>query len=219
MLIPSPAHTFVKICGLSGPADMHACVEAGADAVGINLYPKSKRYLPLEKAAAWLGACERGPLRVALFVNAPVYEIRTAVETGCFDAVQLHGDESPAFCQEVKSLGLPVLRALALRSPEDAAGLATHPADAFILDAHAPIDYGGTGRLSDWALAADAVRAFPDKLILLSGGITPENAAAAMAAVHPPGLDTASGVESAPGVKSHEKIHAFLRAVRNFARN
>lgn len=198
---------------------MDACAEAGADAVGINLYPKSKRFLPLEKAAGWLGNYSGGPLRVALFVNAPLAGIRATVETGCFDAVQLHGDETPAFCQDVKTLGLPVLRALALRSPEDASALTEHPADAFILDAHAPEDYGGTGRLSDWSLAATAVRAFPDKLILLSGGLTPENAAAAMAAVHPPGLDTASGVESAPGVKSHEKIRAFLRAVRDFAGN
>jgi phosphoribosylanthranilate isomerase len=113
--------TFVKICGLSGPADMEACAEAGADAVGLNFYPKSKRFLPLPQATAWLGRYAGGPLRVALFVNAPLTELRAAVETGCFEALQLHGDESPEFCAEARALGLPVWRAVALRAPDASA--------------------------------------------------------------------------------------------------
>jgi phosphoribosylanthranilate isomerase len=86
MLTITPGVPFVKICGLRGPADMEVCTAAGADAVGINLYPKSRRYLPLADAVPWLRACAGGPLRVALLVNAPLPEVRAAVESGVFDA-------------------------------------------------------------------------------------------------------------------------------------
>jgi phosphoribosylanthranilate isomerase len=128
--------------------------------------------------------------------------------------MQLHGDESPEFCAAVRALGLPLLRAFALRAPEDMALLRGHPADAFILDSYAPGVFGGTGHVCDWALAAEAVRAFPEKTILLSGGLQPDNVARALREVRPAGADVASGVESAPGVKDAEKIRAFIAAAK-----
>ncbi len=213
-MLSTASRPFVKICGLTSAADAAVCAEAGASAIGINFYPKSKRFQPLAGARKWLTEFARGPARVALFVNAPLEEIRIAVDTALFEAVQLHGDESPDFCAAVRALGLPVIRGLALRSAGDLAVLEKHPADAFILDAHAPGDFGGTGRLSDWPLAAAAVRRFPDKTILLSGGLTPENVRAAIQEVQPFGVDVASGVESAPGVKDHRLIRAFVAAAR-----
>lgn len=214
MLNHSSSTPFVKICGLTGAADAAVCAEAGVDAIGINFFPKSKRYHPLGQAREWLAEFAGGPARVALFVNASLPDIAAAVDSALFEAVQLHGDESPGFCAEVKSLGLPLIRAVALRSEDDLTLLASHPADAFILDAYAPADYGGTGHLSDWPLAAEAVRRFPDKTLLLSGGLTPENVAGAIRQIHPFGVDVASGVESAPGRKDHERIRAFVAAAK-----
>lgn len=205
---------YVKICGLTCREDAQVCADAGADAIGINLFPGSKRYHPLDRARAWLGEFAGGPARVALFVNAGLEDIGTAVDSGLFEAVQLHGDEAPEFCAAVKALGLPLIRALALRTTDDLAQLADHPADAFILDAWAPGVFGGTGQLSDWALAAEAVRRFPSRIILLSGGLTPENVNAAVSGVRPAGVDVASGVESAPGIKDHGKIRAFVAAAK-----
>lgn len=201
---------FVKICGLKSAADATACAEAGASAIGINFYPKSKRFHPLSEARTWLGDFAGGPARVALFVNAGMDAIREVVDSALFEAIQLHGDESPEFCAAVQALGLPVLRGVALRTVDDMALLTDHPADAYILDAHAPDEYGGTGRLSDWHLAAEAVRRFPGKTILLSGGLSPENVARAISDVRPFGVDVASGVESAPGVKDYTRIRAFI---------
>lgn len=206
---------FVKICGITCATDAALCAGAGADAIGINFFPKSKRYHPLEQARGWLGEFSGLTARVALFVNASLDEIRETVDSTLFEAVQLHGDESPEFCAAVQSLGLPVIRGLALRSASDIPALADHPADALILDAHAPGDYGGTGRLSDWHLAAEAVRRFPEKTILLSGGLTPENVADAIGQVRPFGVDLASGVESAPGRKDPDKVRSFLTAAKS----
>ncbi len=214
MLNLSSSTPFVKICGLTCAADADVCAEAGADAIGINFFPKSKRFHPLGKAREWLGSFAGGPARVALFVNASLTDIAAAVDSALFEAVQLHGDESPDFCAEVKSLGLPLIRAFALRTDDDFSLFAGHPADAFILDAYAPADYGGTGHLSDWPLAAEAVRRFPDKTLVLSGGLTLENVANAIRQVHPFGVDVASGVESAPGRKDQRRIRDFLAAAK-----
>jgi phosphoribosylanthranilate isomerase len=212
-MLAAASRPFVKICGITSAADAGVCAEAGANAIGINFYPKSKRFHPLAAARTWLRAFTGGPARVALFVNAPLTEIREAVDTALFEAIQLHGAESPDFCAAVRALGLPVIRGLALRSAADLALLENHPADAFILDAWSPGEYGGTGHVGDWPLAAAAVCRFPDKTILLSGGLTPENVNAALREVVPFGVDVASGVESAPGMKDHAKIRAFLAAV------
>jgi len=211
-MLSAASRPFVKICGITSAADAAVCAEAGASAIGINFWPESKRFHSLAAARAWLPGFTGGPARVALFVNAALTEIRETVDSALFEAIQLHGDESPDFCAAVRALGLPVIRGLTLRSAGDLFLLEEHPADAFILDAWSPGEYGGTGRLSDWPLAAEAVRRFPDKTLLLSGGLTPENVSAAVREVQPFGVDVASGVESAPGLKDHAKIRAFLAA-------
>jgi phosphoribosylanthranilate isomerase len=205
--------SFVKICGITCREDAALCREAGADAIGINFYPQSKRYHPLNQAREWLGEYS-GPARVALFVNASLTDIRETVATGLFEAIQLHGDESPPFCAEVRALGLPVIRALTLRRMDDLDRIAGHPADAFILDAAAPGAYGGTGQVGDWLLAAEAVRRFSGVPFLLGGGLDPENVSGAIAAVRPAGVDVASGVESSPGCKDAGKIRAFIAAAK-----
>ena len=215
MLPSSPVHPFVKICGIRNAGDATICAEAGASAIGINFYPKSKRYQPLAEARTWLSDFTGGPARVALFVNASFDEIRAAADTALFEAIQLHGDESPDFCSAVRALGLPVIRGLALPDAGSLSLLEQQPADAFILDAWAPGEFGGTGRLSDWPLAAEAIHRFPEKTLLLSGGLTPDNVARAVREVRPFGVDVASGVESSPGIKDPQKIRDFIAAARS----
>ena len=213
MLI-EPGTLFIKVCGLTSAEDAAMCAAAGVDAIGINFHPASKRYHPLEAAKQWLGAVPAGLKRVALFVNAPLPAVAEAVATGLFDAVQLHGDEGREFTVAVQQLGLPVIRAVALHDEAGLEALASEPADAILLDAPAPGLYGGTGRVCDWELAARAVQACGNRPVLLAGGLTPANAAAAVRAVRPAGLDTASGVESAPGRKDAEAVRAFVAAAR-----
>jgi len=216
-MLPFTDSPFIKICGLKSAADAAVCAETGASAIGINFYPPSKRFHPLSEARAWLRDFAGGPARVALFVNAGMDTIREAVDSSLFEAIQLHGDESPDFCAAVRAIGLPVIRGLALRTENDLALLEDHPADAFILDAHAPGAYGGTGHLSDWPLAAAAVSRFPGNTVLLAGGLTRENVARALREVRPFGVDVASGVESAPGVKDAGLMREFIAAARSAA--
>ncbi len=208
------AQPWIKVCGITLKKDADCCAAAGVSAIGINFFPKSKRYIPLHEALEWLPAGSGGPMLVALFVNASLATIQATVDSGRFHAIQLHGDESPEFLTETKHMGLPVLRALALRSDADLVKLERFAADAYILDAHAPGTFGGTGMLSDWSLAAAAVQRFPEKTLILSGGITAENAAKALADVRPHGLDLASGVETAPGRKDPALIRSLMEAVK-----
>ena len=208
------APMFIKICGLTSPEDAGVCAEAGATAIGVNFWPKSKRYHSLEDAVTWLPEFAGGPVRIALFVNAELADIQAAVDSALFEAIQLHGDESPEFCARVRVLGLPVIRGLSLHAGSDISILENHPADAFILDAFLPGHYGGTGKLGHWGLAAEAVRLYPDKTLILAGGLTPENVAAALREVGSFGVDVASGVESSPGKKDHAEIRAFIAAAR-----
>ena len=213
--IPSNS-LFVKICGITRREDAALCADAGADAIGINFYKGSKRCHPLSQAREWLGSFSGPghPARVALFVNAQLDEIREACESGLFEAIQLHGDEALEFCAAVENFGLPVIRALAMRTRDDLARMKNHPASAFILDAAVTGAYGGTGQTADWALAAEAVRRFPNTPIFLSGGLTPGNVAKAISIVRPSGVDVASGVESAPGFKDPEKTARFIHEAR-----
>ncbi len=216
---PTPPFPPVKVCGLTRLADALACAEQGVQAIGINFWPQSKRYHPLALAGAWLPAVPASLTRVALFVNATLAEIQTTMDSGLLDMVQLHGDESPDFIRSVMDAGRPCLRALSVRTEADLEKISQCPCSSIILDAYAPGHYGGTGQLSDWALAATAVRLFPEKQILLSGGLTPQNATAAWQSVQPAALDLASGVEQAPGLKSPQLIADLMQALRGPVRS
>jgi phosphoribosylanthranilate isomerase len=206
--------TYVKVCGVTRLEDAVMCAAAGVDAIGLNFFPASKRYRALEEVAGWLPQVPSGLRRIALFVNARLDEIARVVDSGHFEGVQLHGDEAVDFTARVQRLGFPVLRAVALQGEADFARIAEDPADGFVLDAHAPGVYGGTGECSDWDLAARAVRAFAGRPMLLAGGLGPANVAAAVQAVGPWGVDTASGVEVSPGQKDGEKVRAFVSGAR-----
>lgn len=201
----------LKICGVTRPVDLAVCVELGVDSIGINLWSGSRRGLSLAGAEALLRdvmPSRGGPERVGVFVNPGADELQRAYETLELDLVQVIFDDAhaPSLPHTWVIRGTPSLESLRLPSP---------PPARVLLDAVAP-GYGGAGLMTDWAWAGAAVPRFSVP-VWLAGGITPENAAAALAAVAPAGLDVASGAElagAARGEKDRGKIAALLAACR-----
>lgn len=207
----------VKICGIKDLAGMEAALEAGADRVGLVFFPPSPRNVSPVNAKP-LAALARGSAKiVALTVDADdalLGEIESAVAP---DMHQLHGSETPARVREIRErFGKPVAKAIPVAAAEDLAAVSDYEtaADEILFDAKAPKDAtrpGGHGRAFDWNLLRNIARKKP---VMLSGGLDPENVAAAIEIVRPDAVDVSSGVERAPGVKDREKIFAFVRAAR-----
>lgn len=198
---------FTKVCGLTRLTDALHAVKHGATAVGFVFWPRSPRFIAPELAAGIIRELPGTVIAVGVFVNQPIDEItRIAAQTG-IAAIQLHGDEPPAYAP---ALPWPVLRATAL---DDANGsMVDWPADTLILlDVHDPVRRGGTGRTIDWSRAAGIAA---ERRVVLAGGLTPENVGAAIDAVRPYGVDVSSGVEEAPGVKDFDKVARFLENAR-----
>jgi len=198
----------VKICGITRLDDALQAAAAGADALGFNFWPGSKRFLSPEAARAIVARLPPFVTPVGLFVNQPREEIRAAAAASGIALLQLHGDESPADCE---GHALPVVKALRLAGPADLDAVARYPAAAALL-LDAPGDgFGGSGRTFDWSLAR---RAAGSKPILLAGGLDPENVAAAVREARPWAVDVSSGVEISPGVKDPERVARFVRAAK-----
>ena len=162
---------FVKICGLTHPADAELALELGADALGLNFYRQSPRCLDPSSDAGWLRALPSGTRKVAVLVNPERAEIDRLLGEGLADAVQLHGDEDEAFCSSLAAAGVPFIKALRLRDESVLAASVNYHTAYLLLDAYQPGAYGGTGKQADWHLAARfAASQRPARRILLSGG-------------------------------------------------
>jgi phosphoribosylanthranilate isomerase len=197
-----------KICGVTRVEDALLAARLGADAIGLNLWPRSKRCVSLDVAREIARALPPLVVPVGVFVNPSRAEILAAVEGARLGAVQLHGDEAP---RDARDLPVPVWKALRLAAPLPLAWLDEwEGVQGFVLDAPDP-GYGGSGRTCDWGVAREAAARVP---CLLAGGLTPENVADAIRAVRPWGVDVASGVEASPGVKDPGKLAAFLRRAK-----
>ncbi len=197
----------LKVCGITRREDLEICDALGVDAVGINFWSRSKRAVSVAHAAALLERTT-GAQRVGVFVDhtpSDVLEIATSLK---LDAIQPHGDGA---AEPFAALGLPWV--WVIRGTPDLATLTVpRPAPAWILLDAAVAGYGGAGAKTDWAWAAVAVQTLAPHPVWLAGGITPENAAQALAQVHPVGLDVASGSEVL-GAKRGEKDPARVRAL------
>lgn len=204
----------VKICGLTNADDAELAVALGADALGFNLFEGSPRCIDLDREAHWISALPRHVVKVAVLVNAPLEDALLVAAHPAIDMLQLHGDESPGYCTELARRGLPFIRALRLRSPDDIISATGYSTDQVLIDAYHDRAYGGTGRRLDMKLAGAFVRAHPGLHVLLAGGLTAENVAEAVREVKPYGVDVASGVESEPGRKDQGKLRAFMEALR-----
>jgi phosphoribosylanthranilate isomerase len=199
----------VKICGVTDEASARAAAAAGADAIGL-IFAPSRRQVARDRARRIAAALPPFVAKVGVFVNAPLDEIRALADAVRLDAVQLHGDETADDCAAVAALGLTVIKAVRVAGPLDVAALRALPVAAVLLDTYHPDRRGGTGEPFDRRWAAPAAAAMP---VILSGGLTPENVAAAIEAVRPYGVDVSSGVET-HGRKDPAKIRAFVAAAR-----
>lgn len=213
----SPASTAVKICGLSDPASVEAAVQAGARYTGFVFFPKSPRNVTPELAAQLAADVPVGIGRVGLFVNPDDTQLQSVLTSVPLDFIQLHGHETPARVTEIKSLtGLPVMKAVGVATAADLDQLWDYglAADMLLVDAKPTPDAalpGGNGLAFDWRLLVGRRWLKP---WLLAGGLTPANVADAIRLTGAPGVDVSSGVESAPGIKDHDLIRAFVAAAR-----
>jgi phosphoribosylanthranilate isomerase len=212
---------YVKICGITTPDDAIMVARAGADAIGLNFYPKSPRSIDQEQARAIVAAVPATIVKVGLFVNAPADLVCQRCDRLGLDIVQLHGDETPEY---LKLLGTrPVIRvfrigAEGLRSAfeylERCQTLGCPP-PLVLFDSRVSGTFGGTGAVGEWqALAAYKPSPPVRPAMVLAGGLTPDNVAEAIRSVRPQAVDTASGVETAPGRKSAELVLRFVTAAR-----
>lgn len=207
----------VKICGLTSLEDAMAACELGADMLGFNFYPSSPRYLqPAACTEIAPQIRKRFPsvTLVGVFVNSGANEILDILGVCRLDIAQLSGDEPPAVQLALRQRSYKALRPTTQYALQAALGiypLRSQP-PAFLIDAFCKGEYGGTGASADWSLASDLAAKLP---IFLAGGLSHENVQAAIAQVHPWGVDTASGVESKPGTKDKLKIEKFIQAARN----
>jgi phosphoribosylanthranilate isomerase len=213
--------TLVKICGITRVEDAAFASSAGADFIGLNFWPRSKRFLHPTYAsgvvdAAHLARDDDAPeLQViGVFVDPNIEDLIAVCDRVELDAIQLHGDEGPARVSELSAaVGLPAWKAIAATDSSIRA-LDTWPVDTLLLDTPSA-GRGGSGQTFDWSLAVTARSQLGHRKLLLAGGLLPTNVAAAVAQVAPWAVDVASGVESAPGIKDHEKIAAFIAAARS----
>jgi len=207
-----PSSTKVKICGITNAEDAVAAVEAGADALGFVFYRKSPRYIDPTMARQIVMSLPPLVIPVGVFVDEDQQVVRSLMDDCGLAIAQLHGTESAIYCKE---LGRTVLKALRVKDRSTFLALAEFRGRAgvrgFILDAFSNEAYGGTGQVIDWQLASEAAKAAK---VLLAGGLTPDNVEKAILAVRPYGVDVSSGVERSPGRKDHEKVRAFIRAVK-----
>jgi len=199
----------VKICGITSATDALMAASAGADAVGLNFYQASPRYIDPDRALAIRLALPPFVSAVGIFVDEEVDRVREIVDHCRLDYAQLHGHESPRTVATLK--GCRIIKAIRIRTEEDLRELERYRVDAFLLDTYVKGAPGGTGQTFDW----DVARAAANRAkVILAGGLTPDNVAAAVAAGRPYGVDVASGVESEPGKKDRKLVNRFVRAAK-----
>lgn len=200
----------VKICGLKTPEAMTAAIEEGADFVGLVFHPASPRHVDIEVAAYLASYVPETTKIVGLFVDPSDKILTETLENVRLDMIQLHGSETAGRIADIKTKFIrPVIKALAITSPQDVVGIAPYEAEAdwILLDSRG----GGTGKSFDWAWLDGAVFTKP---WMLAGGLKAGIVGGAIKRLHPDAVDVSSGVESARGAKDPEKIRAFIRAVR-----
>ena len=225
----------IKICGITLVADAVMAGEAGADAIGLNFYEKSPRYVTVERAQEIAQATRGGPHKFGVFVSAGLGEIVRMVRDVPLDGIQLHGDETPEFVHDLRAQ-LPVTTRMSATSStldlvqccvvkafrcadSDLAAVAEFLRigrgygslpDAVLIDSFVPGEFGGTGATGNWARIAQQRDLLGDLPLILAGGLTPENVAEAVKQCQPDWVDVASGVEISPGNKDPEKMKQFV---------
>ncbi len=200
----------VKICGITTVEDALHAVNAGADALGFVFHGASPRNILPGQAASIITALPPFVQAVGLFVNADHAFVNAVADQCRLDLVQLHGDESPEYCDSIKRR---VIKAFRIRDITSLDPIRNYRVAGFLLDAFSPQAYGGTGTTFNWALAEKAKVFGP---VILAGGLTPENVRQAVEQVKPYAVDVSGGVEAAPGRKDPAKVVEFIRQVKGW---
>ena len=198
----------IKICGTTNMEDATFAATCGADAIGFIFYPKSPRYVAPEMVKTIIDKIPTEITKVGVFVNHDVTEVKETVDFCGLDLVQLHGDESPAYCSQFPQS--QVIKAFAPRTEDELAKVREYPVKAILVDAHDPVRYGGTGEQADWALAAKVKATHP---LILAGGLSMANIQKAIEQASPQAVDISSSVETIPGQKDHQKVKAIIDLV------
>lgn len=201
--------TKVKICGITTEEDALAAVAAGADAIGMVFFAGSKRAVDPERSIAISHALGPFVTTVGLFVNEQAQVVESVYRQTGLHLVQLHGDESPAYCEQ---LSMPYIKAIRMSPGLDPRReMASYPGAAgFLFDAWQPDQYGGTGTRFDWRRLTEVSA----PALIVAGGLTPENVAEAVRVTSPYAVDVSGGVEQAPGIKDHQLMRRFIDAVK-----
>jgi phosphoribosylanthranilate isomerase len=216
----------LKFCGLTRTTDVIAAIEAGADAIGLNFYERSPRYVTPSSARHLSEAARGSVLRVGVFVNATPSQVDAVVSVCPLDCIQLHGDEQPRWIDEALTLpslqSMSFIKAVAWRGTEEdrqhVLDWSTEPNArllGLLVDAFDPIQRGGTGKTARWDLLYPRPAEFGSLRILLAGGLTVENIAQALEIARPDGVDIASGIEIAPGIKDKDKMQRIADEIQS----
>jgi len=199
----------VKICGMTQLKDALFAVEQGVDAVGFIFYKKSPRAVTMKTVREIIAKLPPLVDTVGVFVNESAERLNKIADYCGLDLVQLHGEESPAFCRKIHRR---VIKAFRVKDLQSIKQLEKFPVSGFLLDTFSDDLHGGTGKTFDWNLALPAKKMGP---VILAGGLTPRNILQAVRQVRPYGVDVCSGVEKSPGIKDLGKVRAFLKNIRS----
>ncbi len=198
-----------KICGMTQLKDALFAVEQGADAVGFIFYKKSPRSVTMKAVREIILELPPFVDTVGVFVNESADRVNKIADYCGLDLVQLHGEESPAFCRKIHRRVIKAFRVTDLQSLRQ---MEKYPVTGFLLDTFCEDLRGGTGKAFDWNLALPVKKIGP---VILAGGLTPRNIGQAVSRVRPYGVDVCSGVEKSPGIKDPEQVRAFLANIRS----
>ncbi len=204
--------TQVKICGITNHNDAQVAVESGADMLGFIFHPPSPRYIEPEVVWEIVKTLPSELKAVGVFVNKSVADITHFVQTSGVNMVQLHGDETPDFCQ---ALSWPLIKAFRFTEQVRPERMADYKVDAYLIEGFHDQLYGGAGALADWQQVATL---HPYGRIILAGGLTPDNVQEAIQIVQPYAVDVGSGVEAAPGKKDWQKVRSFVQQAKSVVR-
>jgi len=199
----------VKICGMTRLEDALLAIEEGADAVGFIFYRKSPRYISAKTVKSIIAALPPFIETVGVFVNESADRINRIADSCKLSVVQLHGDETPAFCKKIRR---KVIKAVRVKGKDSFDGLSSYNVSAFLLDTFSNVQQGGTGEIFDWRLVSEGKKYGP---VILAGGLDPSNVAHAIQKAKPYGVDVCSGVEKGLGIKDPSLLKGFIKAVKS----
>lgn len=198
----------LKICGITTAEDAHSLAQLNVDAIGINFWSKSKRYISPQNAQPFLKQLSGKIERIGVFVNEDISTLKQLISNNLIDVAQLHGNENDAYCQELADHHIQFIRVIKVQAQDTQITLPYVIGKRILLDTHVP-GHGGAGERFNWNLADQCIKLHPEHQVIIAGGITTDNITQA-ATINPYMIDVASGAEIAPGIKDMSKVKTML---------